>query len=93
MLQAARSLVLTRYLNVGNQPDTIVQEFKQRFYDTELFFDKYVKGKFASYLFNRHAHPVSNPTADDAHRLVEEAQLFIEAVHSAEARINGAITS
>jgi hypothetical protein len=24
---------------------------------------------------------------------VEEAQLFIEAVHSAEARINGAITS
>lgn len=93
MLQAARSLVLTRYLNVGNQPETIVQEFKQRFYDTELFFDKYVKGKFASYLFNRHVHPISNPTADDAHRLVEEAQLFIEAVHTAEARINGAITS
>ena len=87
MLQAARSLVLNQFLDVGDDPARIVSEFRTRFYDTELFFDKYAKGKFAHYLFNRHDNPIGNPTEDAAHRLVEEANLFIEAAHACDARM------
>ena len=87
MLQAARSLVLNQFLDVGDDPVRIVSEFRSRFYDTELFFDRYAKGKFAHYLFKRHGNPTNNPTEDAAHRLVEEANLFIEAAHACDARM------
>ena len=93
MLQAARSLVLTRFLDVGTEPESIVSEFRTRFYDTKLVYDRYAKGKFAQYLLNRYENPVVPPTEESAHRLIEEAQLFIEAIYAAEARINGVITS
>lgn len=93
MVLAARALVLPNYLDVGNDSDTIVQEFRTRYYDTQLFYDKYAKGKFARYLFNRHENPPSSPTEDMAHQLIEEAQLFIEATHACEARVNGVIVS
>ncbi|MBV7338851.1 nitrite/sulfite reductase, partial [Chloroflexi bacterium TSY] len=87
MVQAARALVLNQFLDIGDDPDRIVSEFKSRFYDTELFFDKYARGKFAQYLFRRHKTPTVNPEADSAHRLIEEAQLFIEAAHACDARV------
>ena len=61
------------------KPDRIVDEFRTRFYDTELFFDPFAGGKFANYLFNAHEADVAEYTGDLAHRLTEEAQLFIEA--------------
>jgi sulfite reductase (ferredoxin) len=93
MLMAARALIRTQFLDVSNEPDDIVQEFRARFYDTQLFFDKYAGGKFGRYLFNRHEYPPQTFTEDDTHRLIEESQLFIEAVHTCEARVNGLITS
>jgi len=92
MLLAARSLVLNEYLDVGDDPERIIDEFRTRFYDTQKFFDKYAKGKFANYLFDRHANPVANPDDDAAHRLVEEANLFIEAAHACDARLADALT-
>ncbi|MEM7130181.1 MAG: nitrite/sulfite reductase [Chloroflexota bacterium] len=91
MLLAARSLVLNEYLDVGDDPERIVSEFRTRFYDTQKFYDKYAKGKFANYLFERHAHPPIAPSSDTAHRLVEEANLFIEAAHACDARMAGAL--
>lgn len=91
MLSAARALVLNVNLNVGDDPNNIVKEFRQRFYDTEIFFDKYAKGKFAQYLFNRHENSKTNPDKESSHRLIEEANLFIEAAHACDARLaNGA---
>jgi len=90
MVLAARALVLTQYLDVGEEPEQIVAEFRKRFYETELFFDKYAKGKFAQYLFARHEEPNPNPDSDSVHRLIEEAQLFIEATHACEGRLSGA---
>ncbi len=87
MLQAARALILPRYPDVGQDPDTIVAEFKQRFYDTRLFFDPYARGKFARYLLDRHAHPPDRLDEDVAHQRVDEAQLFIEAAHACDARL------
>ena len=60
----------------------IVEEFEERYYDTEIFFDPYAGGKFANYLFAAHKNVAKQHTAESAHHLIEEAQLFIEAVHS-----------
>ena len=54
MVLAARALVRTKYLDVGDDYNKIVDEFRERFYDTELIYDRFAKGKFARYLFKRH---------------------------------------
>lgn len=88
MVLAARALVRVRYLNVGQDTDRIVEEFRKRFYDTELFFDKYAKGKFAHFFFDRHENPPAAYTRESAYRIIEEARLFIEACHACEARLS-----
>lgn len=87
MILAARALVRNQFIDVGDDPDNIVNEFKTRYYDTELFFDRFVKGKFAQYLFARHEEPPTAVTQDSAHQLIEEANLFIEACHACDARM------
>jgi sulfite reductase (ferredoxin) len=74
MLQAARGLVHEQWLDVPNDPAVVVKEFKERF--AGLF-----QPSLAAYLFRRHE---SKPSSDkDAtHRLIEEAQLFIEGAHA-----------
>ncbi len=91
MLGAAKALVRTNYLRPLDDPNQIVAEFRTRFYDTKLFFDPFAGGKFASYLFDRHANPPAAPDFDAAQRLLGEAQLFMEACYSCEARVNGSI--
>ena len=86
MVMAARALVRTQFLDVGDDPNNIVSEFKSRFFDTQLFFDRFAKGKFGQYLFDRHQMTNPSPDTDSAHRLIEEAQLFIEATHACELR-------
>ncbi len=86
MLLAAKTLVRTRFLDVGDDNDNIIREFKSRFYDTELFFDKYAKGKFAQYLLDRHESGPGRIDKDTARQRIEEAQLFIEATHACESR-------
>lgn len=91
MLQAAWALVRTEWFDAPDDPDTIVREFTERFYDTKRFFDRFSGGKFARPLFDRHA---SGPPADldpEAVRiLADETQLFIDAVHQYEIRQAGA---
>jgi ferredoxin-nitrite reductase len=82
MLQAATSLVKTQFLDVKDDPKAIVSEFRRRFYDTGILGDRYAGNKFAEYLFRRHDAPPSSHTHDQAHRIVEEAQLFIEATYA-----------
>jgi sulfite reductase (ferredoxin) len=91
MVMAARALVRTQYPNVGQEPQRIVDEFRTRFYDTEIFFDKYAKGKFAQYFFERHENPSDTHTRESAYRVIEEARLFIEAVHECEARYTASL--
>ena len=91
MVLAARALVRTKFLDVGDDYDKIVDEFRTRFYDTELIYDRFAKGKFARYLFKRHNEAPARMNEDYAHQIIDETQLFIENVHSAEQRINGVI--
>jgi sulfite reductase (ferredoxin) len=88
MLIAARSLVRLQHIDVTEEADDIVSEFKTRFLDTELFFDKYAKGKFGAYLTTRHASAPDVVERDLAAARVEESLLFIEASHACEARVS-----
>jgi sulfite reductase (ferredoxin) len=93
MLLAARALVRTEFIDVTEDPDNIVEEWKHRFYDTKLFFDRFAKGKFGLYLLDRHGNPAPSGDPATASRRVEEAQLFVEACHSCDARITAEKTA
>jgi sulfite reductase (ferredoxin) len=82
MLKAAKALVLIQYDDVSSDPDEIVEEFQERYYDTEIFFDPFAGGKFANYLFAAHENAGTPFTPESAHHTIEEAHLFVEAVHS-----------
>lgn len=82
MLHAAKALVKTEHWDIRDHADDIVSEFRKRFFDTERFFDPFAGGKFAQYLFGAHAKAGLPYSAETAHHLVEEAQLFIEASHT-----------
>ena len=87
MLQAAKGLIKTELIDISDDPDQIVTEFRSRFFDTQIFFDKYAGGKFAQYLFRRHARGERPAERDAARQLIEEAQLFLEATHACQARL------
>jgi sulfite reductase (ferredoxin) len=87
MLLAARALVRNQFLDVSEDPAEIVSEFRTRYYDTQLFFDQYAKGKFAHYLFDQYENPPATPNADTANQVIQEAQLFIEATHACDAKL------
>jgi sulfite reductase (ferredoxin) len=81
-MKAARALVQVQYDDITNEPDDIITEFKERFFDTQLFSDPFVGPKFANFLFAAYAGRGEQFTADTAHHRIAEAQLFIEAVHN-----------
>lgn len=81
MLTAAKTLVQEQWLDVPDDANVIVNEFRTRFVDTKLFYDTYMHNQFNNYLFLRHEGADTRYTADTAHKLVEEANLFIDAAH------------
>ena len=88
MLKAAKALVLIQYDDVTDEdPDEIVDEFKERYYDTERIFDPFAGSKFADYFFAAHENANQKHDVDSARVLIEETSLFIEAVHSCYNRI------
>ena len=87
MIRGASALLRKEFQDISSDPDEIVTEFKQHFYDTKLFWDRFAHGKFGKYLINRNENPPSNLNNDSVHRKIEESQLFIEAAHSCYAKM------
>jgi sulfite reductase (ferredoxin) len=85
MLTAARTLVQLQWLDVPNDPNVIVTEFRTRFVETKLFWDRFHMDQFSRYLFVRHEGPDTRYTKETAHKLIEETNLFIDAGHKANA--------
>lgn len=85
MVQAA--LALVKLENHDVPADRVVEEFRTRFYDTEKFFDPFAGGKFANYLFQAHEKASEPYGAERARHTIEEAQLFIDAVHACHDRL------
>jgi sulfite reductase (ferredoxin) len=90
MLHAALALLKFNLVFVGQNTANIVEEFRKHFYDTELFFDPFVRGKFAQDFFKAHEESCRPRTLETAHQLIEEAQLFIEACYSCYSRMSSA---
>ena len=87
MISGAQALIKAQNIDIADDPEAIIKEFKRRFYDTELFFDPYAKGKFAHYLFSAYEQRAESKTLDNALQLIEEAGLFIEAAHACNNRM------
>jgi sulfite reductase (ferredoxin) len=87
MLQAAKALILRYNIDIVDEAQQIVDEFRQRFYETELFFDPFAGPKFAHYFFHAHADGAHVPDAAAVPRRIEEAQLFIEAAYACYSRL------
>jgi sulfite reductase (ferredoxin) len=87
MLRAAKALVKVETQNVTDDPGQIVREFRERYYDTQKFFDTFAGGKFANYLFAAHEKSNEPYTFDSTRYLIDEAQLFIDAAHSCYNRV------
>jgi sulfite reductase (ferredoxin) len=87
MLHAARALLEWRELPFDPTPAGIAAAFRREFYDTELIFDRFNAGQFALHFFRAHEHAGQPYSADGAHRLVEETQLFIEACYACYGRL------
>ncbi|MEM7348175.1 MAG: nitrite/sulfite reductase [Chloroflexota bacterium] len=87
MLSGAQALIKVQNIDIADDPTAIISEFRTRFYETQLFFDPYAKGKFANYLFKAYDQQQTPKTKDDALRLIEEAGLFIEAAHACNIRL------
>jgi sulfite reductase (ferredoxin) len=92
MLRAAQGLVKDQNPSVSEDEEQIIKEFSRRFYDTQLFWDKYAGGKFAEYLFKAREFVGEGKAADNdrAVQLLQEAQLFIDAAHDCHNRARSA---
>ena len=92
MLLGAKALVKIKFLDISDDPDQIVSEFRTRFFDTQLFWDPFAGGKFANYLFDAHQKATQPYTLDASRYLLDEAQLFIDAAHSCNNKLMTAVT-
>ncbi len=87
MLLAAHALLKIQNIDIKNESAVVVNEFRRYFYETQLFFDPFAKGKFAHYLFGAYDKRTKPMTIDDAKQLIEESRLFIEAAHECNFRM------
>lgn len=89
MILAAQGLLRHVEVQVTDDADDVVASFRQHFYETQLFHDPFVGGKFAHYFFKAYAERAEQERIDDerAHHAIEEAQLFIEGAHGCYERL------
>ncbi|MCS1410417.1 MAG: Sulfite reductase [ferredoxin] [Verrucomicrobia subdivision 3 bacterium] len=93
MVTATKGLIRLRLPNVGRDVPALVEQFRSEFFDTELFFDPFAKGKFGQYFLDAAANCNRQHDHDTAHRQIEEASLFVEACHSCQARMSEQVTA
>jgi sulfite reductase (ferredoxin) len=87
MVRAAQGLLKVEDSDVKATPEVVLPLFRQRFLDNERFFDRFVGRQEAAYLTTAAESGGKVRDVDEAHRRVEEAQLFIEACHACYARM------
>src|SRR5262249_12746088 len=95
MVRAAQGLVKAQNPGVSEDENQILAEFTSRFYETQLFWDKYAGGKFDEYMFKAKEFLGTGNAfdADRALQLVQESQLFIDAAHDCHNKLNGVVAN
>ena len=75
------------WLDAPYDDKVVVEEFRKRFVDTQIFWHKQHANQFSNYLLNRHEQgPDKRFTKETALKLIEDANLFIDAAHQAHAK-------
>jgi sulfite reductase (ferredoxin) len=87
MLFAAQGLIKAYNIDISDDPEKVMAEFKERFYDTQVFFDPFAGPRFAQFYIHAHEERALPHDKEKAGRLLQEAQLFIEAAHSCNLRM------
>lgn len=87
IVTAAQGLIKSRNPDIAADPDTVFAAFKSNFIDTGFFFGRFVGTAEWQYFQAAHDTRGGARDRDEARRRVEEAQLFIEAVHACYARL------
>jgi sulfite reductase (ferredoxin) len=82
LIFSAQAVLRTANREYTGDAAATVADFKKQFFETGEFVKHVNNTQFAAFLFKAHDNPLSNPNPDEAHRRVEEAQLYMEAVHS-----------
>ncbi|MBI4412412.1 MAG: nitrite/sulfite reductase [Deltaproteobacteria bacterium] len=88
MVTAAQGLIKGQNPDVSNQADKIITEFKTRFCDTEIFYDRFARDQFANYLFRAQSEGFGSLNKEKVRQRIEEAQLFIDAAYNCHARMS-----
>ncbi len=88
MVTATKGLLRLKLPNVGRDIPAVVRQFRAEFFDTEVFFDPFAKGKFGQYFLDAAVNRNRPQDRDSAHRQIEEASLFVEACHSCRGRMS-----
>jgi sulfite reductase (ferredoxin) len=89
MLRAARALL--EWLGVtAREEEEVVARFKSELCDTQLFFDPFVGGTFANYFLTAWEQRAQPADEDAVRRLLNEAQLFLDACHACYVRLASA---
>jgi len=82
LVLSAEAVVRSRNREYVGEAAATVAEFRKHFFDTGEFVKHVNNTQFAAFLFKAAEQKLDDPNPDEAHRRVEEAQLFLEAVHS-----------
>jgi len=88
MAFAAQGLVKMYNIDIPDDPEKVMAEWKERFYDTQKFFDPFAGPRFAQFYIHAHEQRGAQLDKEKASRLLQEAQLFIEAAHSCNLRLS-----
>lgn len=88
MLHGASALLEYKGIPFRAEADEIAAKFRAEFVETRLFWSRFTGGALANYFFKAHENAGSERTAETAHQLIEEAQLFIEASHDCYGRMS-----
>jgi sulfite reductase (ferredoxin) len=91
MLQAAKTLIKVR--NVPATDDaSVVEGFREHLHETRLFSDPFAGDKFAQYFFRLSGESFDTVSQENAHRCIQEAQLFVDAAHACYERLLSSTT-
>jgi sulfite reductase (ferredoxin) len=88
MMHAAQALVKSYNPDITEDAEKVMKEFRERFYDTQLFYDPFAGPKFAQHYFDAHENRFKQLDQEKTNILIQEAQLFIEAAHSCNLRMS-----
>jgi len=88
MLTAAQAITREVFPNISDDPDEIVNEFRSRLVEPQIFHDPFAGAKFAQQLYRAHETRGAGASNKDAARMnIEEAQTFVDAAYQAYERL------